>query len=194
MKKVLFVLPVILLVSVFIFGGCAKPALNLVPPPTGHELLLKAFEESGGQTVDLVVDQEVRDVTVDMFNWWMVEGNIANYYRLWWPEMHYDVQFVTQPDGPMNVIIKEMIWPYYTEFRCILIPEGIAFLTPDGEKMGQLTHTPTASAKGITLHSVFTFPAKTPQAFLDTMEEHCNYEMQDFTRFLPELYKQKGPK
>jgi len=194
MKKALFVLPVILLASVLIFGGCAKPALNLVPPPTGHELLLKAFEESGGQTVDLVVDQEVRDVTVDMFNWWMTGGNIAPYYRLWWPEMHYEVQFVKQPDGPMNVIIKEMITPYYTEFRCLLIPGGIAFLTPDGDKLGQLTHTPTASAKGIQLHSVFTFQAKTPQSFIDAMRVHCKAEMQDFTRFLPVLYKQQTAK
>ena len=195
MKKLLFVLPIILMVSVFIFGGCAKPALNLVPPPTGHELLLKAFEESGGQTVDLVVDQEVAKVTVDMFKWWMGGGNIAPYYRLWWPEMHYEVQFVTPPGGgQMNVIIKEMIWPYYTEFRCLLIPGGIGFLGPDGQKIGQLIHTPTASAKGIKLNSVFTFPAKTPQSFIDAMEVHCVGEMQDFTRFLPELYKQKTAK
>ena len=194
MKKALFVLPVILLMSVLIVGGCAKPALNLVPPPTGHELLLKASEESGGQTVDLVVDQEVRDVTVDMFNWWMVGGNIAPYYRLWWPEMHYACDFVTPPEGPMNVIIKEMIWPYYTEFRCVLIPGGIGFVTPDGQKLGQLTHTPTASAQGIKLHSVFTFPAKMPQSFIDAMDEHCKYEMQDLRRFLPALYSQKTAK
>jgi hypothetical protein len=195
MKKALFILPIILLVSVFIFGGCAKP-LNLVPPPTGTDLLNKAFGESGGQTVDLVVDQEVRDVTVDMFNWWMAQGNIAPYYRLWWPQMHYDCQFVTPPGGgQMNVILKEMIWPYYTEFRCLIIMTppsgGLAFLAPDGTKIGQLIHTPTASSKGISLHSVFTFPAKTPQSFIDAMRAHCNYEMQDFTRFLPKLYKQK---
>jgi hypothetical protein len=188
MKKVLFVLPVILLVSVFIFGGCAKPAPNLVPPPTGHELLLKAFKESGGQTVDLVVDQEVAGVTVDMFKWWF-SGVSGPYYRLWWPEMHYEGIFVTPPGGEPLVIIREMIWPYYTEFRSGLIPGGITFLTPDDKKMGQLVHTPTASAKGIKLHSVFTFPAKTPQSFLDAMEEHCKLEMQDLSRFIPALYK-----
>jgi len=193
MKKVLFVLPIILLVSVLIVGGCAKPAPNLVPPPTGTDLLNKAFKESGGQTVDLVVDQEIRDVTVDMFNWWMVKGNIQPYYRVWWPEMHYEANFVKHGDK-MGVIIKEMIWPYYTEFDCNIITQGIAFLNPDGVQIGQLVHTPKASAKGITLNSVFTFPAKTPQSFIDAMRVHCKGEMQDFTRFLPELYKQVNAK
>jgi len=168
--------------------------VSLTPPPTGNEVLLKAFEESGGETVDLVVDQEVAGVTPEMFSWWMTIG-IVPYYRLWWPEMHFAVEMVMPPGGgEPRVIIKEMITPYYTEFRCGLIPGGISFLTPDDKKMGQLIHTPTASPKGIKLRSVFTFPATTPQQFLDAMREHCKGEMQDLPRFLPELYKQKAGK
>jgi hypothetical protein len=168
--------------------------VNLTPAPTGNEVLMKAFEESGGKTVDVVVDQEVVGVTPEMFNWWMM-GPILSDYRVWWPEMHFVAEMVMPPGGTEpRVIIKEMITPYYTEFRCGLIPGGLSFLTPDDKKMGQLIHTPTASPKGIKLRSVFTFPAKTPQSFLDAMRVHCKGEMQDFTRFLPELYKQKGPK
>lgn len=168
--------------------------VSLTPPPTGNEVLLKAFEESGGKTVDLVVDQEVAGVTPEMFNWWMTIG-IAPHYRLWWPEMHFSVEMV-MPSGGGNplVIIKEMIKPYYTEFRCGLIPGGISFLTPDDKKMGQLIHTPTASPKGMKLRSVFTFPATMPKSFLDAMYTHCKGEMQDLSRFLPELYKEKTGK
>ena len=168
--------------------------VNLTPPPTGNEVLLKAFEESGGKTVDVVVDQEVADVTPEMFGWWMTAA-ILPYYRVWWPEMHFAAEMFMPPGGTEpRVVIKEMITPYYTEFNCGLIQGGISFLTPDDKKMGQLIHTPTASAKGIKLNSVFTFPAKTPQSFLDAMRVHCKGEMQVLTRFLPELYKQKTGK
>ncbi len=106
--------------------------------------------------------------------------------------MHYGTEAVMPPgSSEPRVIIREMITPYYTEFRCGLIPKGISFLTPDEKKMGQLTHTPTASRKGIKLRSVFTFPAATPKSFLDAMRKHCELEFQDLPRFLPALYKEK---
>lgn len=165
--------------------------VSVTVPPTGHEVLMKAFEESKGKTVDLVVDQEVADVTPEMFIWWR-ESGILQYPRVWWPEMHFVCEPFMPPGGTEpRVIIREMITPYYTEFRCGLIQEGISFLTPDDKKMGQLTHTPTASRKGMKLHSVFTFPATTPKSFLDAMREHCKREFQDLPRFLPTLYKEK---
>ncbi len=167
---------------------------DLTPAPTGNEVLMKAFEESKGKTVDVVVEQEVAGVTPEMFNWWMGKA-IMPFYRAWWPEMHFAAELVMPPGAKEpRVIIKEMITPYYTEFRCGLIPGGISFLTPDDKKMGQLIHTPTASAKGIKMRSVFTFPATTPKSFLDAMYKHCKGEMQDFPKFLPELYKQQVKK
>lgn len=168
--------------------------VNLTPPPTGNEVLLKAFGESNGKTVDVVVDQEVGGVTPEMFTWWMASA-ILPYYRVWWPDMHFGADMVMPPGGgEPRVIIKEMITPYYTEFRCGLIQGGISFLTSDDKKMGQLVHTPTASSNGIKLRSVFTFPATTPKSFLDAMYVHCKGEMQDLSRFLPELYEQKAGK
>ncbi|MBT8340775.1 MAG: hypothetical protein HKP58_17255 [Desulfatitalea sp.] len=163
-------------------------------PPTGHELLLKAFEESGDKTVDVVVDQQIAGITPEMFQWWMV--NSIPYYRLWCPEMHFVSEVVLPPGATESrIIIKEMIWPYYCEFRVGLqAGGGGSLLTPDDKKMGQLIHTFTASSQGINLHSIFTFPETTPQPFLDAMREHCIKEFQDLPRFVPELYKQKTGK
>ncbi len=52
--------------------------------PTGHEVLMEAFEKSKDKTVDLVVEQEVAGITEEIFNWWMQTG-ILQYARRWWP-------------------------------------------------------------------------------------------------------------
>ena len=166
--------------------------------PTGQEVLLKAFGESEGKTVDVVVDQEVANVTPTMWTWWF-SGNLERYYRLWLPANHYSAKLVMPPGSREAVVeIEEMIGSYYTQFSCHIIPGGIGggargleFLTPDGEQMGSLTHNVEPSANGIKIHSVFRFPAKTPQAFLDAMDAHCKLEMQDLTKFLPALYNEK---
>jgi branched-chain amino acid transport system substrate-binding protein len=166
--------------------------------PGGHEVLLKAFPESEGKTVDVVVDQEVANVTPKMWTWWF-SGNLERYYRLWLPANHYSAKLVMPPGSREAVVeIEEMIQPYYTQFSCHIIPGGIGggargleFLTPDGEQMGSLTHDVEPTPDGIKIHSVFRFPAETPQAFLDAMDAHCKLEMQDLTRFLPGLYNEK---
>jgi len=167
---------------------------------TGGEVLLKAFDESAGKTVDVVIDQEVAGVTPQMWTWWF-SGNLERYYRLWLPANHFSAK-MTVPEGSGGVPlvqIEEMIGPYYTQFDCHIIPGGIgggarglAFLTPDGKTYGTLTHDVTPSANGIKIHSVFTFPAKTDQALLDATYEHCKIEMQELTRFLPALYNEKN--
>jgi branched-chain amino acid transport system substrate-binding protein len=166
--------------------------------PGGREVLLKAFGESEGKTVDVVVDQEVANVTPKMWTWWF-SGNLERYYRLWLPANHYSAKLVMPPGSREAVVeIEEMIGSYYTQFSCHIIPGGIGggargleFLTPDSEQFGSLTHDVEPSANGIKIHSVFRFPAKTPQAFLDATYEHCKLEMQDLTRFLPALYNEK---
>ena len=165
--------------------------------PTGKEVLLKAFGESAGKTVDVVVDQEVANITPKMWTWWF-SGNLERYYRLWLPANHYSAKLVMPPGSREAIVeIEEMIGPYYTQFSCHIIPGGIGggargleFLTPDGEQMGSLTHDVEPSANGIKIHSVFRFPAKTPQEFLDAMDAHCKLEMQDLPRFLPALYNE----
>lgn len=165
----------------------------------GQDVLLKAFEQSEGKTVDVVIDQEVADVTPQMWTWWF-SGNLERYYRLWLPTNHYSAKMTVPKGSSVPLVeIEEMIGPYYTQFTCHIIPGGIGggargleFLTPDGTQYGTLTHDVTPSEKGIKIHSVFTFPAKTEKGLLDATSDHCKLEMQDLTRFLPALYKEKN--
>ncbi|MBT8341494.1 MAG: hypothetical protein HKP58_12075 [Desulfatitalea sp.] len=173
----------------FGFLGCRKEKnVNLTPPPTGHELLLKAFEESGGETVDAVCEREVVGISLEMFVWW--GQNIPDYYRLWWPEMHFVEERHMTPEGEIRGIIKEMIWPYYTEFIILIDHDGVMeFLSPDGEVMGAVYGSVTPTSKGVLIKAVHTLPAKTPQSFIDALEDHFHDEVQDLPRFLPELYE-----
>ena len=157
----------------------------------GQDILVRAFEVSEGKTVDLVVDQEVRGVTPEMFQWWTTQ--IATRYTIWFPQAHLSAKIEMPPgDGPPTIIIEENIGEFYTVFRCLPTEEGLTMLTPDDKPMGGLIHQPEPSPTGIKLHSVFTFPAKTPQRFLDDMRQHCKDEMQDLPRFLPELYRREA--
>ncbi len=164
--------------------GRAKPA------PSGQEVLLKAFEESGGKTVDLIVDQEVAGVTPEIFNWWTTQ--IPASYKMWYPEAHLSAKIEVPPSGgPPIVMIREWVGEFDTVFRCIpSYGQGLTLITPDGKPMGGIIHEVKLSPNGMQMHSIFRFPAKTPQPFLDAMREHCKAEMQDLPGFLPELYRQ----
>jgi len=156
--------------------------------------LEKAFKESAGKTVDVVVEQEVPGVTPEMFYWWL-RGPISTHYKLWYPEAHLSITLEFPPGGgPPISIIEEYVGAYYTLFRFLPQEEAgsVIMLTSDNKPMGKLVHIAEPSPKGMKLRSTFTFPAKTPAAFRDSMYGHCITEMQDLPRFLPGLYKQKA--
>ena len=159
--------------------------------PSGHELLYKAFEESAGKTVDVVIDQEVPGVTPEMFGWWMGKKILTD-YTLWYPEMHLSNTYEHPPGGPPIVSIEEYVGAYYTIFRCQLSDGKLIFINPDGKPIGGLVHIPQPAPNGMKLRSTFTYPAKTPAAFRESTYGHCIMEMQDLPRFLPELFKKEA--
>ena len=48
-----------------------------------YDTLVKAFEESNSETIDLVVEHELRGVTPEMIAWWEELDNQWNCYYGW---------------------------------------------------------------------------------------------------------------
>lgn len=59
--------------------------MNRSKVPSGTEVLEKAFAESAGKTVDVVINQEIEGVTPEMFRWWL-DGKLMENYTMWHPE------------------------------------------------------------------------------------------------------------
>ncbi|MBT8339040.1 MAG: hypothetical protein HKP58_08885 [Desulfatitalea sp.] len=176
---------------------------NLAPAPTGHEYLLNALDASGGEMEEVVVEQVIEGITYRMWLFWMF--NMADYYRIWCPLLHFDAVTTTSPSGEMRVLIKEMIWPYYTELYADP-KDGTTYVLDENQhevKVASLVHKAIPTPRGIKLRSTLVIPkmaAEKPDpslpfpSFKFAFKLHVLTEMQDLKRFLPELYHQNTGK
>jgi hypothetical protein len=81
------------------------------------DLLVKAFEESKGETVDLIVEHdEIRDVTPEMFYWWGQNIRDSTRYRMWCPEDHVSFELETPPTGDLRLGVILRITERISEF------------------------------------------------------------------------------
>lgn len=173
------------------------------------DVLIKAFEESKGETVDLIVEhEELRGVTLEMFQWWGANVNNSNRYRMWCPEDHISFEWVVPPDEGRRVGSIQHAEEKIGEFpasvlrirgedpNSLSIPKlhrnfrGSSILGLDDKPIAWIFHEYEETSNGIKMRSTFRFPAKIPQRFLDAMRKHCKTEMGHLLEFLPDLYRQ----
>jgi hypothetical protein len=167
----------------------------------------KAFEELKPETVDLVVDHELRGVTPEMLDWWWEKMVDSRYYQLWHPKDHVSIEWEVPPskEGGSNTIhiAEERIGEFpprkirirrvdpasspivatYSHVRTACI------ISPRNRPVIWITHEYQAESYGTRMRSTFRLSADTPQRFIDALREHNIGEMGQFPRFLPELYK-----
>ena len=172
------------------------------------DVLIKAFQESKGETVDLVIDhEELRGIKPEMFYWWGVNINDSDRYRKWCPEDHISFKWEIPPSEDLSVApiqhAEEKIGPFpasvlrirYEDPASLPIPTtyshcgAASTLGPDGKPILWICHEFEETPNGIKMRSTFRLPAKIPQRFLDAMRKHCITEMGHLPEFLPELYK-----
>jgi len=178
--------------------------------PNILDVLLKAYNESKGKTVDLVVDHEILwGVTGEMFRWWNINITSAERYRLWCPEDHFDYIWEIPPTKQSRVgaihVATEKFGDYpAAELRirfedpnsCPIkrIYEKFgsgSILTPDNKVMTSVCHEFVETPEGIRMRSTFRLPAKTPKRFIAALRQHNISEMGHLPEFLPELYKKE---
>jgi hypothetical protein len=170
------------------------------------DVLIKAYKESHGKTIDLVVDHKVLcGVTGEMFKWWNDHINTKERYKLWCPEEHIDYKWEIPPTkshvGSIHVAEEKFgdyppsklrirfddrrscpIERIYTDFGngCIL--------SPDNKPLVYVCHEFEQRPEGIKMRSTFRLPAKVPKKFIKALRHHNISEMGNFPNFLPKLY------
>ncbi len=175
------------------------------------QVLLEAFEESGGEYVDLVVEHdELPGITPEMFQWWGANINDSERYQMWCPEDHVSFEWELPPakagrtgavqqaeekigEFPASVLRIRREDPDSLEIRRKYAVYRVgAILGPDDKPVSWVSHEFEEGSSGMKMRSTFRLPAKTPQRFLDAMHEHCKKEMGHLPEFLPGLYRRNA--
>lgn len=169
------------------------------------EVLTRALEESEGETVDIVIENELPGITQQMYEWWGRNMGQTRLYKMWHPD-HISFEVEETSDSGRVAHPKEKIGPYaptvmsfhpvpnseypvtpiYKNYRCS------AHLTEDNRRLSMLCGEYEEGENGLKIKQVFRFPAKTPQKFLDALRQHVTEEVRNFPKFLPELYAKEG--
>ncbi len=174
------------------------------------DVLVKAYDESDGKTVDLVVDHEIlRGVTGAMFKWWNDTINTKERYKLWCPEEHIDYKWEIPPThshvGAIHVAVEKFgdYPPAGLRIR-FDSPEGCpvnriyenfgngTILSLDDKPLVKVCHEFKETPEGIKMRSTFRLPAKTPKRFIEALRRHNISEMGQFPEFLPDLYSREA--
>jgi len=172
------------------------------------EALVRACDESNGETWDLVVDHELRGVTVEMLEWFF--PHCAEYYKMWCPDDHVSNTYEVPPtkesrigsirvieerlgDSPVYKIRMRQEDPGKSPFGEAHAGAGWAStLGPDDQPVLCSTHKYEATPYGTKMRSTFRLPAKTPQWLINALRKHNQLEMGNLPNFLPELYRQNA--
>lgn len=182
--------------------------------PNVLEVIMKAYEESNGEYIDMVVEHgELRGITMEHLKFWGEYMNEPANYKMWHPEDHisHDIKTVTDKDGGVGIYMyaEEKIGDYPASILRLRQEEPDSapvkqvykplatntMLGPNEEVIGGIYHEAEATPNGMIMRSTFRLPARIPNDFLDAMHKHSKEEMGNFPKFLPELYaKETGKK
>ncbi len=168
----------------------------------------KAFEELKSETVDLVVDHELRGVTPEMVDWWWPNMVTSQRYQLWHPKDHVSIEWEVPPSkeggGSTIHIAEERIGEFPARKLRIRRVDQVSspilatyshvrracVISPNDKPVMWITHEYESAPYGTRMRSTFRLSADTPQRFIDALREHNKGEMGQFAEFLPELYRQ----
>jgi hypothetical protein len=160
---------------------------------------------SRGETRDLVVHHEIRDVTPEMIDWWWDNIDTTDRYRQWHPASHLSFTWESQP-GSGHVGRTQCVLEKIAGIPSLLRirwedPDSMAIdriyghvnagsiLDGSGKPISWLMHEYEGSGQGTKMRSTFRLPAKTPNWFVKGLRKHNSEEMAHFTDFLPRLYE-----
>jgi hypothetical protein len=153
------------------------------------------------ETVDLVVDHELRGVTPEMLDWWWGHIDTTERYKLWHPKDHKSfkrevgaIHLATEDIGgtPTTLRIRQedpSSIPISTTYSHVV---ASSTLGPDGKPMSWVVHEYEAMQNGTRMRSTFRLPAGIPQQFIEGLRKHCHEEMANLPKFLPQLYEKEN--
>jgi len=173
------------------------------------DLMKEVVEVSGSETVDVVVEHELKGVTPEMIDWWWDHIDNTERYRLWHRDDHFLFEWEVPPSkhghiGAIQIVVEKFgdtpplkmricwddptLMPISTTYSHVL---AASIIDHDDKPLIRFVHEYEAESYGTRMRSTFRLPAKMPQFILDGLHKHNEEEMGQFPKFLQELYKQK---
>jgi hypothetical protein len=163
---------------------------------------------SKSETVDLVVDHELWGVTPKMLDWWWAHIDTTERYKLWHPKDHKSFKWEVSPKtghvGAIHLATEDIggtpttlrirqedpsSVPISTTYSHIIVS---SVLDQDGKPFSWLVHEYEKMQNGTRMRSTFRLPAGVPKWFIEGLRKHCQGEMANLPKFLPELYKKEN--
>ena len=169
-------------------------------------ILIKAAKESNGETMDIVLECELPGITEEMYEWWGNNMGETRLYKMWHPDhISFTKEETGNPDFPVishpteklgkygpstmsfggEPLSKYPFKPRYKNYRL-----GSHY-SDDGLLLSYMCSEYEEGPNGLKLLQIHRWPAKTPQDLVDALRQHCQEELENFPKFLPELYKKE---
>ena len=161
--------------------------------------------ESNSETIDLVVDHELKGVTPEMIDWWWDNINNSERYKLWHPDDHISFKWERSPEnghvGAIQSVIEIVKVPTLLRIRWEA-PNSIpikatynhvlagSVLDSNDNPLSWILHEYESIENGTRLRTTFRLPAKVPKWFIRALRKHNIGEIGEFPNFLPALYEE----
>jgi hypothetical protein len=163
---------------------------------------------SKSETVDLVIDHKLQGVTPKMIDWWWDHIDTIDRYKWWHPKDHKSFKWEISPKkghvGAVHLVLEDVggipatlriRWedPISVPVPTMYSHVNAASILDDNDKpIGWLVHEYEAMQNGTRMRSTFRLPAVIPQQFIEGLRKHCQEEMANLPKFLPELYENEN--
>ena len=200
---------------------------DFLPDLFQQEFMEGELETRGSYTITkngfwlktVVVDQEIKQLTPEMMDWWWDNINTSARYKQWNPTAHLSFEWVTPPEQPNEIAysvgavqrVSEYIGTYKSNLLITwLDPEGAAdqveyshwmYAQTDLDGLSNIfpqtlvhEYQLNAAGDGIVMRSTFTIPSFFDwimPKFSRELAQHALQEMQCLQYFLPELFQQE---
>ncbi len=171
---------------------------------TTQQPLQEGYQKMEDGRWEVIVNHELHDVTPEMIDWWWDHMGPTERYKLWHPTDHVSFEWLVFPatNGHVGALqrLKEFLngipaTPATIEVRWEDTREAnaeydhVLLATFRGEAQGDLMHEYQAAPFGTRMRSHFHLAPQTPDEIISALCEHNKQEMQNFTTFLPDLYR-----
>jgi len=173
-------------------------------------ILIKALEESGDEKIEIVIENELPEISKDMYEWWNQNMVDTRLYKMWHRDHisfeiektgDADAPFIGKPTekigeyGPSTVRFKGQprdAYPFVSKYENY---RWAIHLSPDGTKvLSTLCSEYEEGPNGLKIRQIFQWPSKTPKALVTALRQHVNEEVENFPEFLPGLYQRETGK
>ncbi len=178
--------------------------LNKTISKLSARIVERIARNSKANTVDLVVNHELKGISPEMVDWWWDNIDTTDRYKLWHPKDHKFFTWEKSPEcshvGAVHEVIETIKFPTLLRIRwenpnSISIPKNYihklaaSILNKSAVPFAWLLHEYESTEYGIKLRTTFRLPEKVPKWFLKALHKHNIEEISQFEKFLPELYK-----